>query len=202
MEDSLTLLLLSCSIVMTAWPEQCHLDTISFLPDNTSLCCEEGEWLIRREGELACEPVPCPDPHTLMYEGECRDVLEDAVCGEEAVGERLYLAEDGRGRCDCMEGWLRYEGRCYQELTPAFCPPNTLLRLEPPKIPRTVISPDQLETLKLKIKLNISCLDNPCESPSLPHISTWSEDSPFCHEVLEDLEGCEVNLGDRTRSQT
>ena len=152
--------------------------------------------------ELVDSPPESGCENSVWFKGDCQDVYADSLCGEEALGERLYLAEDGRGRCDCMEGWVRYEGMCYQELTPAFCPPNTILRLEPPEIPTTVISPDQLETLKLQIKLNISCLDNPCEPPSLPHISTWSEDSPFCHEVMEDLEGCEVNIGERTRSQT
>ena len=197
MRDPLRLLLLSCSMVMSAWPEQCDINTINSFPDDSGRCCdgEAGEWLVRRDGELTCEAFPCPDPHTVMYEGECRDVLEDAVCGEEAVGERLYLAEDGRGQCDCKEGWVRYEERCYQELTPAFCPGNTILRLRlRPKIPTTVISPDQLETLRLKIRLNISCMENPCPAPSLPHISTWSEEDPVCHEVLEDLQGCEVNI--------
>ena len=58
----------------------------------------------------------------MLYDGECRDVLESGVCGEKALGQRLYLGEDGRGYCDCDEGWLRYRGRCYQEFTPAFCP--------------------------------------------------------------------------------
>ena len=58
----------------------------------------------------------------MQFAGECHDVLESGVCGEEALGERLYLGEDGQGYCDCDEGWLRYRGRCYQEFTPAFCP--------------------------------------------------------------------------------
>ena len=120
MKDPLILVLLSCSIVNTAWQEQCDINTITHFPDDGGQCCDEGEWLIRRAGEPVCETVPCADQHTVMYEAECRDVLEDAVCGEEAVGERLYLAEDGRGQCDCKEGWVRYEERCYQELTPAF----------------------------------------------------------------------------------
>ena len=58
---------------------------------------------------------PClePDPSIpkqLFYSGRCEDVYADAVCGEEAVGERLYLGEDGLGYCDCDEGWLRYRG--------------------------------------------------------------------------------------------
>ena len=198
---TLTLLLLSWSIVMTAWMEQCDITTITKFPDASGHCCEEeGEWLIRRDGskgvrEYACEPIPCSDPdqnNTLLYEDECRDVFEDGVCGEEAVGERLYLGEDGRGWCDCEEGWVRYEGRCYQEFTPAFCPGDTILRLTPPEMPKTGkwITPDQLAALRL----NISCMENPCQPSHLPHASTWSELEPVCHEVLENLEGCEVTI--------
>ena len=193
---TLTLLLLSWSIVMTAWLEQCDISTISQFPDEDSKCCdEEGEWLIRMDGEYACEPIPCSDPdqnNTLLYEDECRDVFEDGVCGEEAVGERLYMGEDGRGWCDCAEGWVRYEGRCYQEFTPAFCPGEAILRLTPPEMPKTGkwINPDQLAALRL----NTSCMENPCQAFSLPHTSTWSELEPVCHEVLENLEGCEVNI--------
>ena len=198
---TLTLLLLSWSIVMTAWMEQCDITTITKFPDASGHCCEEeGEWLIRRDGskgvrEYACEPIPCSDPdqnNTLLYEDECRDVFEDGVCGEEAVGERLYMGEDGRGWCDCAEGWVRYEGRCYQEFTPAFCPGEAILRLTPPEMPKTGkwINPDQLAALRL----NTSCMENPCQAFSLPHTSTWSELEPVCHEVLENLEGCEVNI--------
>jgi len=195
MKDPLTLLLLSLlSIVMTSLLEQCDITTITKFPDVSGQCCnEEGEWLIRRDGEYECEPIPCIDldeNNTLLYEDECRDVFEDGVCGEEAVGERLYLGEDGRGWCNCEEGWVRYEGRCYQEFTPAFCPGNTILRLTPPEMPKTGkwITPDQLAALRL----NISCMENPCQPSYLPHASTWSELEPVCHEVVENLEGCEV----------
>ena len=71
-----------------------------------------------------CVSSPCDlsQPEAVLYKGECRDVMEDAVCGQEALGQRIYMGEDGLGYCDCQEGWLRYEGRCYQEFTPAFCP--------------------------------------------------------------------------------
>ena len=38
-----------------------------------------------------------------MYEGRCVDLYEDGVCGEDAVGERLFLGEDGTVYCDCDE---------------------------------------------------------------------------------------------------
>ena len=70
----------------------------------------------------------CED--SVWFKGDCRDVYEDALCGEDALGERLYLGEDGQGYCDCDEGWIRYRERCYQEFTPAFClGENQILRL-------------------------------------------------------------------------
>ena len=198
MKDPVRLLLVSWSIVMTAWLEHCDITTITQFPDVSGQCCEEeGDWLIRRDGEYECEPIPCTDlddNNTLQYKDECRDVFEDSVCGEEALGERLYLGEDGRGRCDCAEGWVRHEGRCYQEFSPAFCPGGSILRLTPPEIPKTGnwINPDQF----LALRLNVSCMENPCQPFSLPHSSTWSEDKPVCHEVVEDLDGCEVTTVD------
>ena len=45
--------------------------------------------------------------HVLMY--SCTHVLlyKDAICGEDALGERLYVGEDGEVYCDCDEGWVR-----------------------------------------------------------------------------------------------
>ena len=196
MRDPLTLLLLSWSIVMTAWLEQCDINNITQFPDDSDQCCDgEDEWLVRREeGKYGCEAIPCTDPgqdNTLLYQDQCWDVLEKGLCGQEAVGERLYLGEDGRGRCDCEEGWVRYEGRCYQEFSPAFCPGDTILRLRPPETPTNGnwITPFELGLLRL----NISCMKNPCQPFSLPHLSTWSEDNLVCHDVVEDLENCEVN---------
>ena len=37
--------------------------------------------------------------HVLLY--------KDAICGEDALGERLYVGEDGEVYCDCDEGWVR-----------------------------------------------------------------------------------------------
>ena len=104
----------------------------------------------------------------VFYSGRCEDVFGDAVCGEEAVGERLYLGEDGLGYCDCDEGWLRYEGRCYQEFSPAFCPDNQILFLKPPEKKRTVF-PGDLKLYIAGFKLNFSCEPNPCQPSHLPH---------------------------------
>ena len=43
---------------------------------------------------------------TVMYEGQCRDVYEDGIC---ALGERLWLTEDGRVECDCDEVEYKYQ---------------------------------------------------------------------------------------------
>ena len=83
-------------------------------------------------------------PHSVMYDGQCRDLYEDGIC---ALGERLFLIE-GNPQCECdgnevnkykiisaftisffSQGWLRHEGRCYQEFTPAFCVENKVLNL-------------------------------------------------------------------------
>ena len=141
----------------------------------------------------------CHDPHHVMYDGVCRDVFEDGVCGPEAVGERLYLGEDGQGHCDCAEGWVRYEGRCWQEFTQtAFCPDKKILRLSPPDPPTRVLNQLEQRTLRDQFRLNFSCVDNPCRQEnifSLPHLDTWSEERHVCHRVTEDLTDCEVVLG-------
>ena len=153
-----------------------------------------------------CDNVTkCDDPNTLRFNGLCRDVFDDGVCGKEAIGERLYLGEDGAGVCDCADGWIRYEDRCHQEFTPAFCPPNKILRLSPPQVPSALVTVRELKILKKQLKLNISCVDNPCqeyETYSLPHISTWSEGNFTCHRVAEDLTGCEVIVGKVSEDDT
>ena len=37
------------------------------------------------------------------YTGECWPFFEDGVCGEDVLGERLYVGPDGNGTCDCDE---------------------------------------------------------------------------------------------------
>ena len=36
-------------------------------------------------------------PHSVMYDGQCRDLYEDGIC---ALGERLFLIE-GNPQCEC-----------------------------------------------------------------------------------------------------
>ena len=103
-----------------------------------------------------------------MHGGQCRDLYEEGICG---LGERLFLI-DGNVECDCDEvkyryhfglfrndsqGWLRYEGRCYQEFTPAFCGGNKILNLGTRK--------------RLRDGETYSCVSNPCrhQENMLPH---------------------------------
>ena len=109
-------------------------------------------------------------PHSVMYDGQCRDLYEDGIC---ALGERLFLIE-GNPQCECdgdevnkyqiisaftisffSQGWLRHEGRCYQEFTPAFCGENEILNLGTRK--------------KLKKGQTYSCVRNPCGANKLGH---------------------------------
>merc|ERR1711874_251064 len=110
----------------------------------------------------------------VMYEGECRDLYEDGIC---ALGERLFLS-DGNVDCDCDEGWLSYEGRCYQEFTPAFCGENEVLNLGTRK--------------RLKNGETYTCVPNPCSANQLGHRQTWG--NRFCHDVsdIQDFEECEL----------
>ena len=118
-----------------------------------------------------CITSPCDlsQPEAVLYKGECRDVMEDAVCGQEAVGQRIYMGEDGLGYCDCQEGWLRYEGRCYQEFTPAFClGRDQILTFQPPS--SQTVFPGEGKKLYIEgLKHNFSCQRNPCEPSYLPH---------------------------------
>ena len=108
-----------------------------------------------------------------MYEGRCVDLYEEGVCGEDALGERLFLSEDGTTvYCDCdevrlrisiewnfdsnIQGWMRHEGRCYQEFTTAFCPQNQILNLG--------------NYRRIRDGKKYNCKRNPCLSPTLlPH---------------------------------
>ena len=84
---------------------------------------------------------------------------------------RLYLGEDGLGYCDCMEGWLPFEGRCYQELTKAtpLCPDQQILLLKNPIIPDFIFPGDNIDSVQRQIQFNYSCIESPCNSTSLPH---------------------------------
>ena len=98
--------------------------------------------------------------------------MEDAICGEEAVGERLFVREDGEAYCDCDEGWIRFNGRCHQQFTPAFClGENEILQLntKPSATLGGYLNPEELTIIKEGFKQNFSCIENPCPSSSYPH---------------------------------
>ena len=137
---------------------------------HTSLCCLDTEWLVREEGgQLRCEENQCREGGVL-YGEQCRDVYEAGLCGEQALGQRLYLGEDGRGYCDWEEGWVRYKERCYQEFTPAFCKGgNEILRLDMAPDKCNQILPDQLKICLEGKKMNFSCVENPCPQDFYPH---------------------------------
>ena len=124
------------------------------------------------DSELVDSPPETECENSIWFEGECRDeVYADSLCGEEALGERLYRGEDGLGYCDCDEGWLRYQERCYQDFTPAFCRgDNQILRLNlRPEECNQTLPTAQLEICMEGVKLNFSCLENPCPQDSYPH---------------------------------
>ena len=133
-----------------------------------------------------CEAVPCGNGSQLLHEGECRDPLGSGVCGGR-LGARLYLGEDGRAECGCLEvssqqpgaacsglgvqGWVQVGGVCHQEFapSPALCPdPDTILRLKP----AVLLFPGVNNVIKVK-RLKFTkrtCVKNPCQSSSLlPH---------------------------------
>jgi len=115
----------------------------------------------------------------VMYEGECRDLYEAGVC---ALGERLFLRNGtATAQCDCDEGWLRHEGRCYQEFTPAFCEgDDKVLNLGTRK--------------RLKNGQTFSCVRNPCRRTphTLAHRLSWK--NRLCHDVsgIEDVSQCDL----------
>ena len=121
-----------------------------------------SEELVDSPPERGCE-------NSVWFKGECQDVYADSLCGEEALGERLYLGEDGLGYCDCDEGWVRYKERCYQEFTPAFCPGEKILKLGTKPNPGLIIFGEIAEILEAGLKQNFSCIENPCEPSYFPH---------------------------------
>jgi len=135
-------------------------------------------FLLERHEVLACFE------NEVMYEGNCHDVF-DTVCSE-SPGMRLYLGEDGLGYCDCMSGWIPFEGRCYQEFTPAtpLCPDQQIIIFKNPKVPDFTF-PEYIDSIERQLRLNYSCIESPCNSTSLPHSSTWNytDDSGPCHPI-------------------
>ena len=116
----------------------------------------------------SCVFNPCHGKSSVFYNGKCQDLFEDGACGDD-LGKRLYLGEDGEAYCDCMEGWLSIDGKCYQEFTPVpeFCNgENEILRLKKPNT--KWVSPDE-KILAMKLKYTFSCEENVCEQGFLPH---------------------------------
>jgi len=114
----------------------------------------------------------CKDIGGFFFDGQCtQDVYEDAICGEDALGERLYVGEDGEVYCDCDEGWVRFNGKCYQEFTPAFCPTvGEILKLNSPPVScKGLCYPLELKIFLEGMKRNFSCIWNPCPASSYPH---------------------------------
>jgi len=127
----------------------------------------------------------------VWYQGQCVDPYQDGVCGEEALGQRLYVGEDGEVKCDCDEGWLRVDERCHQEFSSELCSDNKILNLGSLTKRRQ----------RLKDGETYNCQRNPCDSPdlpnSLPHSLSWKSEK-YCHDIsalptLEDCEMCPTN---------
>jgi len=93
------------------------------------------------------------------------------------------VGPEGNGTCDCDEGWLRHEGRCYQEFSPAFCGEGKILNLGTRR--------------RLKTGQQYTCVSNPCEESSLPFSSTWED--RFCHPRpdVDDIASCELYVSNK-----
>ena len=131
---------------------------------------------------LRCQENRCQSGQSSQVEGfpldlaeglKCvTDVFEQTICGEEALGERLFVGEDGVAYCDCDEDWVRFNGRCYQQFTPAFCQgKNEILQLntKPSTTVGGFLNEEELMILKEGFKQNFSCVENPCPPSSYPH---------------------------------
>jgi len=154
-----------------------------------SECCKSDEWLVKLKKEYRCVSNSCSGSSRVFYNGKCRDLFEDEACGDD-IGKRLYLGEDGEAYCDCMEGWLSIDGKCYQEFTPVpeFCSgENEILRLKKPNT--KWVSPDE-KILAMKLKYTFSCEENICEQGFLPHRDTWEDKK--CHKVPSENVDCEL----------
>lgn len=177
---------------------QCVInEKITQFPHNGSACCQnEAPWLVKvdpaedEEGGQSYKCVPdvfCTSNNETgaWYRNKCRPLFEDGVCGDEVLGERLYVGPNGNGTCDCEEGWIRHEGRCYQEFSPAFCGAGEVLNLgtkEP-----------------LEAGQNYSCITNPCNNVknALPNRITWKD--RFCHPrpEVDDIAVCELYVSNK-----
>ena len=158
-----------------------------------SVCCKNDEWLVKVERGYRCVSNPCSGSSRVFYNGNCRDLFEDGACGDD-LGKRLYLGEDGEAYCDCMDGWLSIDGKCYQEFTsvPEFCSgKNEILRLK--KQNTEWISPEEnLKILAVKLNYTFTCEENICQPGFLPHRDTFADKK--CHKAPSENLDCEVVL--------
>ena len=142
---------------------------------------------------FSCVFNHCHGNSSVFYDGKCRDLLEDGACGND-LGMRLYLGEDGAAYCDCMEGWLPIDGKCYQELTfaPDLCKnENEIIRFN--KHRRIFFEEPTQEEIH-QSKNRYVCEKNICNSTDfLPHLSTWEHKK--CHKVPEGNLECELYVG-------
>merc|ERR1712066_848736 len=143
------------------------------LLNNTCCIQNETHWLVQdKENLYQCKKNECYKRGGFFYKGECiKDLYEDAICGKQANGERLFVGKDGTAYCDCDEGWVRYEEKCYQEFSPAFCAvDHEILKLnKPPSSCKNIFFPDQLKVCIRGKRDKFSCIKNPCPPSSYPH---------------------------------
>merc|ERR1712183_1069535 len=204
--SSLALLVLSQINVSSSMPsslQQCVINEkkIRQFPHKGSACCENvSDWLVKAADEdegggpsyKCVSDVFCSSNNETgaWYSGQCRPFFQDGVCGDEVLGERLYVGPDGNGTCDCDEGWIRHEDRCYQEFSPAFCGEGEVLNLGTMK--------------KLEAGQQFSCIPNPCQNVenALPHRETWSD--RFCHPRpdVEDIGECELFVSNKDENKS
>ena len=122
---------------------------------------------------LRCEENKCAESGGFMFKEKCRtDVYDEDICGEDALGERLFVGEDGVAFCDCDKGWVRFKGKCYQEFTPAFChEEGQILKLNtrPEKCGTGLCFPEELDIFLEGMEKNFTCIENPCPTSSYPH---------------------------------
>ena len=125
----------------------------------------------------------------MYFEGKCQDLYEDGACGDD-LGKRLYLGQDGEAFCDCLEGWLPVDGKCYQELTfaPQLCKnENEIIRWQ---IHKEIFFDEPTPEEKHQVKFEYVCEQNICTPDFLPHVSTWKRRK--CHKVPEGSHECEL----------
>jgi len=148
---------------------------ISFLP--SLLCTEDAP------KKIQCKIGASEIDDGVWYQGQCVDPYQDGVCGEHALGQRLFVGEEGEVRCDCDEGWLSVDGRCHQEFSAELCPDNKILNL----------GSFTKRRQRLKDGERYNCQRNPCETDSLPHSLSWKTNK-YCHDIsgLSTLEDCEL----------